>query len=302
MHGPEARPSRLIRSPLETPAKGPLPNPPYAPNGDARLKRISGRHMTRRALIAWEIGGGRGHVVHLTTVAAALRQRGYRCFAYLVHVGQAPEIAPYCESVQEGPYYPYREPNEQLAPSSRYGDWLGLHHFDDPRVLRTAMENWRRLIDEHKPSVVVAEQAPGAILAARSLNVPVIHVGVPVTTPPPQMMSFPPYIADDATPALYDERVLLEAMNEAIAAYGLPAFSALPALYTADDEVVATLDLLDRYGEWRASQRVTPVVGEWCEPGERLREEAFVYLSTWDRFDPIILTAIATLDLPKRVV
>jgi UDP:flavonoid glycosyltransferase YjiC (YdhE family) len=258
--------------------------------------------MIRRALIAWEIGGGRGHVVHLTTVAAALRWRGFVCSAYLVHMGQASEIAAHCEFVREGPYYPYREPNEQLNPSSRYGDWLGLHHFGDAQVLRTAIENWRRLIDEHKPTVVVAEQAPGAILAARSLGVPVVHVGVPVTTPPPQMTSFPPYLPDDGTPALYDERFLLEAMNEAITHYGLAPLSALPALYTADDEVVATLDLLDRYAEWRASPRVAPVVGEWNEPGERLREEAFIYLSTWDRFDPIILTAIATIDIPKRVV
>jgi UDP:flavonoid glycosyltransferase YjiC (YdhE family) len=257
--------------------------------------------MARVALIAWEIGGGRGHVVHLTEIAAALARRGFRCIAYLVHMEHADEIAPHCGEVRQGPYFPYRTPSEQLNPSSRYGDWLGLHHFDEPQVIRTAIERWRRIIDEHAPAVVVAEQSPGAILAARSLGVPVVHVGVPVTTPPPQMPHYPSFIPESLA-ALYDETKLRDAVNEAIVDYGLPPLPTLPAIYAADDEVVATLDLLDRYREERACPRVPPTVGGWSEPGERLREEAFVYLSTSDRFDPVILTAIATLDLPRRVM
>lgn len=215
---------------------------------------------------------------------------------------QAAEIAPHCDEVREGPYFPFRHPDPQTDRSSRYGDWLGLHHFDDPGVVRSAIESWRRLIDETKPAVIVAEQSPGAVLAGRTLGVPVVHVGVPVTTPPPEMGVYPPYLPDKSTPAAYDETLLLGAVNEAIAHFGLAPLPALPAIYTADDEVVATLDILDRYREWRTSRRVPPVLGGWSDPGVRLREEVFVYLSTWDRFDPVILTAIATLDLPKRVV
>lgn len=169
-------------------------------------------------------------------------------------------------------------------------------------MVRSAIESWRRLIDENKPAVIVAEQSPGAVLAGRTLGVPVVHVGVPVTTPPPEMDVYPSYLPGEQIPAAYDETLLLEAVNEAIAHFRLAPLRALPAIYTADDEVVATIRMLDRYREWRTSRRVPPVLGGWSEPGERLREEVFVYLSTWDRFDPVILTAIATLDLPKRVV
>jgi UDP:flavonoid glycosyltransferase YjiC (YdhE family) len=217
-------------------------------------------------------------------------------------MGQAFEIAPYCVAVHQGPYYPIQESNEHFVPSSRHSDWLGLLHFDDPKTLSTAIESWRRLIDENNPTIVVAELAPGAILAARTLSIPVVHVGVPVTTPPPQMTSFPPYLLDDPAPAQFDEGVLLNAINEAIAHYSLAPLPTLPAMYAADDEVVATLEMFDRYRDWRTSPRVSPVMGEWSEPGERLREEAFVYLSTRDRFDPIILTAIATLNIPQRIV
>jgi hypothetical protein len=211
-------------------------------------------------------------------------------------------MGPYCDEVRQGPYFPFRHPDPSIDRSSRYGDWLGLHHFDDPGVVLNAIESWRRLIGEIKPAVIVAEQSPGAVLAGRTLGVPVVHVGVPVTTPPPEMAAYPPFLADETTPAAYDELILLDAVNEAVANFGLAPLPALPALYTADDEVVATLGVLDRYREWRTSRPVPPVLGGWSEPGERLREEVFVYLSTWDRFDPVILTAIATLDLPKRVV
>lgn len=257
--------------------------------------------MPRRALIAWEIGGGRGHVVHLAAIAAALTARGFSCIAYLVHMEHADEIAPHCDDVRQGPYFPYRTPGEHLKPSSRYGDWLGLHHFDEPQVVRTSIERWRGVIEEHNPAIMVAEQSPGAILAARSMGVPVVHVGVPVTTPPPQMPDYPSYVPEQQE-ALYDQTKLRDAINEAILDYGLPSLPALPAIYTADDEVVATLNLLDRYRDWRTRPRVPPTVGAWSEPGERLREEAFIYLSTSDRFDPVIITAIATLDLPRRVM
>src|SRR3974377_2328256 len=96
--------------------------------------------MSRRAIIAWEIGGGRGHVVHLAAVAAALARRGFHCFAFLVHMEYAHEIAASCESVRQGPWFPYREPNDNLQPSSRYSDWLRLHHFEEPPGIRAAIE------------------------------------------------------------------------------------------------------------------------------------------------------------------
>jgi hypothetical protein len=89
---------------------------------------------------------------------------------------------------------------------------------------------------------------------------------------------------------------LLTAVNAAIADF------ALPALFACEDQVVASVRLLDRYDEWRTRPRVPPVIGEWREPGERRRAELFVYLSTLDRLDPVILTAIGSIALPTRAV
>jgi UDP:flavonoid glycosyltransferase YjiC (YdhE family) len=255
----------------------------------------------KRAFIAWEIGGGRGHVVHLAAVAASLKRRGYCNVASLVHLDYAGELAPHCEQVEQGPQLPYRAPLDNDLPGSYYGDWLGLHHFDDPAIIRRAIERWRAQIVAERPDIVIAEQAPCAILAARSLGLPVVQVGVPATAPPAGMSEFPPFLTDRDTP-IYDETALCSAVNTAILEFALPALPALPAIYTCDDQVVASITLFDRYAEWRTRPRVPPVVGGWHEPGERRREELFVYLSTFDRFNPVILTAIASVRVPTRVV
>jgi UDP:flavonoid glycosyltransferase YjiC (YdhE family) len=115
------------------------------------------------------------------------------------------------------------------------------------------------------------------------------------------MAEYPPFL-DDGGELEYDETKLCGAVSEAIAVYGMPPLAALPAIYAADDEIVASIDILDRYDRWRKHPRVPPVIGGWQEPGERFAEEVFIYLSTSDRHEPAILAAIATLDLPTRVV
>ncbi len=258
-------------------------------------------NLMKRAFIAWEIGGGRGHVVHLATVAASLKRRGFSHTAALVHLEHAGELAPYCETVEQAPQLPYRAPATSDLPGSSYGDWLGLHHFDDPAVVRRAIEAWRARITASRPDIIIAEQAPCAILAARSLSLPAVQVGVPTTAPPATMITFPPFLVDRDQP-IYDEAVLRDAVNAAIVDFGLPALPALPAIYSCDDQVVASIRLLDRYDPWRSRPRVPPTLGGWQHHGERRREELFVYLSTFDRLDPVILTAIASLKLPARAV
>ena len=254
----------------------------------------------KRVFIAWEIGGGRGHVVHLAAVAAALKRRGYCSTAVLAHIDHAAEIAPYCDEVRQGPRLPYRAPAHYDLPSSFYGDWLGMHHFDDPDAIRNAINRWRDEMSLVKPDILVAEQSPCAILAARSLAIPVVQVGVPAIAPPAAMAVYPPLLIDRAT-HMYSEESLCAAVNQAIADVGLPAMPALPAVYRSDYQIVATVNILDRYAEWRTHPRVPPILADWQEPGERRREEVFVYLSNLDRYNPVILTAIASLPRPTRV-
>jgi hypothetical protein len=257
--------------------------------------------MPRRALFAWEIGGGRGHIVKLARVARAVKGRGFDIRAHLVRLEHAREIAPYCTSVTACTRLPERLPGRDHRSSTSYGDWLRRFHFDDHDVISAAIERWRKVIKTERADIVVVDQSPSAVLAARSLQVPVVRIGVPVTTPPAGMPRFPAYVPG-ADRENYSEDELRRAVNRAIDPYGLPSLSALPEISVCDDDIAATIPPLDGYGEWRDRQIVPPIHGDWTEPGERRREEVFVYLSTFDRFEPAILAAIGTLKLPTRVV
>ena len=256
--------------------------------------------MDRRAFLAWEIGAGRGHIVKLAAVAKALKQRGYTNTACLIHLDFANELALHCQSVSA--CEPLRtHAGEEHRGSTSYGDWLRWHCFDDPLAIRDAVERWRRTLRTERPSVVIADQAPCAVLAARSLSIPAVRMGVPVVMPPARMPHFPSFIAGGAREN-YSEESMREAVNQAIAGLGIPPLRVFPEVNLADDEIVATVPPFDPYREWRTHDAVPPLVGDWVEPGERQRGEVFVYLSAHDRFEPTILAAIGTLKLPVRAV
>src|SRR5690606_4894789 len=111
----------------------------------------------------------------------------------LVHLEHAREIEPYCTSVTACTRLPEHLPSKGHRSSSSYGDWLRQFYFDDSRAISAAIERWRKVIETERPEIVVVDQSPNTVLAARSLHVPVVRIGVPVTTPPAGMPRFPAY-------------------------------------------------------------------------------------------------------------
>lgn len=257
--------------------------------------------LKRRALIAWDMGGGHGHVVHLAAVAKALRCRGFDLKARLLNHRDAREILPFCDSVEQAESLPLQVARDQPFPSGYFGDLLGLHGFTDPSIVKGAIARWRGIIARQHPEIVVCGLAPCALLAARTLGIPVVQVGVPCDTPPHHLAMFPG-IPDNASAPLFDETEVLEVVNQVLAEFDTSALPFLPGVLACEDQITASIPLLDCFGRWRNNALVPPVVGDWVEPGERLRREVFVYLSTLERFSPKILTAVATIDLPVRVV
>jgi UDP:flavonoid glycosyltransferase YjiC (YdhE family) len=259
--------------------------------------------MRRKALLAWELGGGRGHVVTLAAVAKALRRRDFENFACLSQLEHAAEIAPFCKAVEQAPRLLSEAPKPGGIGSSRFGAWLGARGYQDSDAVRDQIERWRTVLADARPDILIVDSAPAALLAGRSLGIPVVRVGVPLTTPPSDMTHFPPILNEPAVPATDEqEEKLRTAVNEATASFGLPAMDRAPSMSAADDDIVASIGMLDCYRPWRKNRMVPPFTGGWSEPGERRREEVFIYLSMRERTDPVILAAIATLRLPARIV
>ena len=252
------------------------------------------------ALLAWEGGSGRGHVVTLRTVAEALRDR-FTFDAALCKLEFKDELAGLCEPVQ-GPWLPYSGEYRKSRGNpivSTWGELLGDVGFRSPEILREGIGWWQGVMRECEISLVIADNAPFALLAARGLGIPCVAIGTGYLVPAPEMESFPILLPRHAT-RIHDEAEILETINSVIPEFGVPKLDRLPAVYASTDQLVFTLPMLDPYAQWRMQPLLPPILGgdpELASDGE----EIFIYFSTWEKSDPGLMEAIGSLGGRARI-
>ncbi len=246
------------------------------------------------ALLAWEHGGGRGHVVPLRTVAEAVRDR-FTFDAALRDLTFKDELAGLCDPVQ-GPWLPfsgeYRKERGNPVASTR-GEVLGDVGFRNPEILREIIGWWQGVMRECEISLVIADNAPCALLAARGLGIPSVWIGTGHSSPPASLEIFPLQLQRYST-RIYDEAEIVETVNSVIPEFGIPKLERFPEVYTCSDQLVFTLEMLDPYTEWRSQPLLPPIIGGTVEPTSG-GEEIFVYFSTTEQSNPALMEAISHL-------
>lgn len=255
----------------------------------------------RRALLAWEGGAGRGHVVTLKTVAEALGDR-FVFDAALCRMEHAVELEPVCELVFPGASLRPRDAHRRgpnAVRTATWGEFLGDLGFRDEAFLARQIAWWQEVIHCRRIAFVVADFAPCALMAARSLGVPAVAIGVGYSCPPPDMPSFPIFMPEHAE-RLYDERDIVAAVNRAATPLGVPEIDRLPAVYASDDQLARTLPMLDPYHGLRARPLLPPVADLPSAASDGSGEEIFVYFSTTERDNPALMEALEDLGAPTR--
>ncbi|PPD46572.1 MAG: hypothetical protein CTY15_00700 [Methylocystis sp.] len=253
-----------------------------------------------RVLLAWEGGAGRGHVVTLRSVAAALGAPEH-IDAALYRMEHAGEIEDVCGTVFRGAGLRYDGEGRRArgVKTASWGEFLGDLGFRDPDFLKTQIGWWRETILARRCGLVVGDYAPCALLAARSLGVKAVGVGAGYGLPPPGLDIFPVLI-EDYSERLYDESEMTGAVNAALAHYGAPPVSRFSDIYAYDDQLVRSLPQLDPYPQARTAPYLPPV----ADAPQRLYsegDEIFAYFSTSELDDPLLLDAFLSLDAPRRV-
>jgi hypothetical protein len=257
----------------------------------------------RRAVLVWEIGGGRGHILHLRLAATALARESFTCTAaVLVHIQHANEIAPHVERIRQAPLLRFFEPlrrERSQRTAATYADWLGDHGLFSADFVLEQMLAWKDIFEEEQPDLVVGEQSPVALLTARAMGIACAAIGIGYTLPPPELLRYPPYFPDNTEPS-WSEEEMTDAINAALASFGNLRLSRLPQIYDCDAQFVCTPVLYDPHAEVRGAPSLPPNLPR-LDIVERPGDEVFIYLSTSDRNNPIILAAVMTLRLPRRM-
>lgn len=140
----------------------------------------------KRALLAWEFGAGRTHIANLLGVARHLRDAGVQCVATLYEPRFAPEFAALGIPVVQDYVWPARRrapTGWQERPVKALGDVLANIGFASPPALGAALAHYAGLFALTRPDIVIAENAPGALLAARG-KLPALAFGTGSCLPP----------------------------------------------------------------------------------------------------------------------
>lgn len=200
-------------------------------------------------LYAWEFGANLGHVGTFMPLARALRDEGHDVhwmvtqpavvgdflagegFAWLA----APTVA---EATRQGP-------------PLTYADILLRFGYADPRALSGLVGGWREAMRLTGARLVLADHAPTALLAARTLNIPVMLFSNGFTAPPRRspLPNMRPWVAVPEQTLGQLDRAALSSVNAVLARHGCAQMQHLADLFDVAEEALITFPELDHYAD-----------------------------------------------------
>jgi hypothetical protein len=254
--------------------------------------------------MAWEMGAGLGHVLSLARIAETLRRRGQEiCGAYLCRLENSALLAPHVkEPIRLAPTFgaPSRSQAGDPPQVATYGEFLGDIGYGSAERLSRQIGLWRRIYQEDRPDLVIADSAPTALIAARSMGLGTIAIGTPYYLPPSNLPTFP-LLASGDLPRRYNEAALLATLNTVLESFGGEALAAFPQVFDADASCVTSLRMVDFYDGQRALP-ILPPIHECPPPAGHEGNEVIVYLSAPPPIEDPLWDALAGLDMPTHIV
>ncbi len=213
-------------------------SPPFAERGPG------GKHSI---LYAWEFGAGLGHLGVFLPLARALRDEGHE-----VHwmVTQPAVVGDFL--ADEGFTWLAAPTLPEVArpgPPLTYADILLRFGYADPRSLFGLVGAWREAMRLTGARMVLADHAPTAVLAARTMRLPVMLFSNGFTVPPrrsplPNMRPWTPVL--EQTIGQLDSAALHTA-NAVLTRHQCPRMGRLADLFDVAEAALLTFPELDHY-------------------------------------------------------
>lgn len=257
--------------------------------------------MARVVLLCGEAGSGLGHAVPLSLLARALQASGWR--PVLALPGDMTPAELHASGMTVCPVPRWGEDVPGFTPerksSASMGDSLAELGLQSAACVERQVAHWRQLFAEHAPSLVIADYAPGAVLAARD-RIPCVAVGVGFSLPPAGLRRFPPL--HDLAPVLHDEAATCATVNAVLARFGSRPIDHLPEVLTGDAQCVCTLPLLDPYDLMRTAPVWGPLLPGPITPRDEAAGDVFCYMRDASGLKRIDEMSACLEGLPGRVV
>src|SRR6202040_2309624 len=140
------------------------------------LRSIQAQPPMKTVLLAWELGGGMGHVMTLRRVARSLKPLDVRIVAAVKNVEAARLLSSEAIEIIQAPAWPSASMSaRQIAATSSasMGDILATAGLGDADGLQRLLGAWDSVLLRFKPDLVVSHLAPAAALVGRG-KVPLI--------------------------------------------------------------------------------------------------------------------------------
>lgn len=201
-----------------------------------------------RILFAWELGSNFGHLARDLRVAGQLQRVGHEVLFAVRDTRIASEIlAPHGFSFVQAPI---SSPAARLVrPLASYAEILLAEGWGDRTGLLGRLSAWRSLISLTRPSVLVADHAPSALLAAKVTHMPAVAFGNGFEIPP-SISPFPSFRSWERTPSAWleqSESMVFGTINSVMKTLGADPLESVSGLFPQTC-LLATFAELDHYG------------------------------------------------------
>ena len=251
-----------------------------------------------RVLLCWELGSGQGHIRRLSLLAREFRARGLDVQAAISEDLPIPEEIEKSLPIHRVAQWPrVASHRTKVIAAASFGDILAELVFTDADGIASHINAWDVVLKAVKPSVVVADYAPGALLAARG-RVASVNIGDSYYVPPADLPEFPAFFRKAAE---HDERAVQAKVNAVLHQRELPALKYLPQVQSADLTFVANFPALDVYASCRKIPAIGPL-GPMPEIAEAQGETLFGYFPPCTEDNPRIINGLLASGLKGRIV
>lgn len=207
----------------------------------------------RRVLLAWEFGAGRTHALNTLCIARFLREAGVECLATFYEPTLREEFAAIGVPMVQTVVWPGRRraaAGWQEREVRALGDVLVNLGMTMPGALSGAIGHYEALFALFQPNLVLAENAFGAMLAARG-RMPCLAFGTNASLPPVRDGRFALRPDTSATEATFPEEDVCAALNRELAAAGREPLAALTEIVNPDHAYPYGPPAFDTYGRDR---------------------------------------------------